>query len=134
MIERLRVEAPHLLPQADIVDAHTDLLGQIDRFAAYERVVLVDAILVPDENPASAGLVVLVEEASTETWPESSPGAHQLSPLLAVRLFRRLYPDAATRIYLVGLQTSKVSFGSGVLSAEAIAAGVRKVCELLALT
>jgi len=130
VIERLRLEPAGMLPQVDLVDAHADLLGQIDRFAAFEHVVLVDAILVGEGGIASTDLVVTLEEEHMEAWPEASPGVHQLSPLLAVRLFRRLYPDAATRIHLVGLQTSSVSSRSG-LAAEAVAAGVTKVRELL---
>ena len=137
VIQRLRREASNSPLQADLVDAHTDLLGQIDQFPAYERVVLVDAILDPEQKVGSAGQVVLLEEQTMRTWPETSSSAHQLAPILAVRLFRRLHPHAATQILLVGLCTDKAArgygadAGPGALSEQAVAAGAGKVRELL---
>lgn len=137
VIERLRLEAPGSLQDADLVDAHTDLLGQIDRFPAYEQVVLVDAILVPGERELHTGHVMLLDEETLQALSETSPSVHQLSPALAVKLFRRLHPHAATQIHLVGLYTSQASieFGTGeppgILGAEVISAGAGKVQELL---
>jgi hypothetical protein len=80
---------------------------------------------------------VLLNEETWSRWPEASPGAHQVSPLLAVRLFRQLYPEATTRILLVGLCVSKIELGNvtgtkaGGPSAESIAAGARMAHELL---
>jgi len=36
-------------------------------------------------------------------WPDRSPGAHAISPLVALKLFRILHPAASTRFSLVGL-------------------------------
>ena len=114
VVERLRSGVPNALPHAELVDAHTDLLGLIDRFTAYERVVLVDAILDPAEKLGSPGHVVLVDEESMVAWSEASPSAHQFSPLLAVRLFRSLNPSATTRICLVGLCVGRLALPSAV--------------------
>jgi hydrogenase maturation protease len=94
VVERLREAGG--LAGVELVDAHTDLLAHLPRFAEAEEVVLIDAVL--DER----GGVALVEEAEFSAWDDTSRGAHQISPLAAVKLFRRLHPDAATRIRLLG--------------------------------
>jgi len=133
----LRSGVPNALPHAELVDAHTDLLGLIDRFPAYERVVLVDAILDPAEKLGGPGSVVLVDEESMVAWPEASPSAHQFSPLLAVRLFRSLNPFATTRIFLVGLCVDRLALPSAAnagccaLNEEAVTTGAVMVRELL---
>ena len=137
VIERLLQENPASLQHADLADAHTDLLSRIDSFPAYERVVLIDAILDPDAKIGSAGRVVLLDEETLSLWPETSPSVHQLSPLLAPKLFRQLHPEATTRVLLVGLCESRIELGSGMgaqaggPSEESVAAGARMVHELL---
>lgn len=91
-------------PGADLVDAGTDLLAQIDAFASYDDVILVDAVL----DPARAGEVAVVEQDVLLEWPDSSPSCHDISPLVAVKLFRVLHPEAATRFTLVALFTDEV--------------------------
>jgi len=137
VIERLRRETPDSLRYADLADAHTDLLTQIARFPAYRRVVLVDAVIYPQECAGSAGNIVVLDEETIQAWPETSPSVHQLSPLLAIKLFRCLNPHAATQILLLGLCTNGAELGSGMgaksgaLSEETVAAGVEKARELL---
>ena len=136
-MERLRSRDPELPVEADLIDARTDLLGLIDRFPSYGRVVLVDAVLDPEGKLGKAGAIVVQEEAALQSWPEDSPSLHQISPLLAIRLFRRLCPGAATRIHLVGLCTDAVAMpspaGSGrrALSDAAVTAGAAAVLGLL---
>jgi len=137
VIERLLEENPAVLQHAEVSDAHTDLLGRIDRFPAFELVVLIDAILDPDAKIGEAGRIVVLGEETLHLLPESSPSAHQISPLLAVKLFRQLHPEATTRILLVGLLASGIRLGSeigpeaGALREESVAEGVRRVLELL---
>ncbi len=137
VIEYLRLEVPDLPPQVDLVDVHTDLISQIERFPEYEQVVLVDALLIPEDHETGSGQILLLEERSMLAWPETSASAHQLSPLMAVRLFRLLYPHAPTQIHLVALNTKRISFGPGtgktpgILTAEIIDAAARTVRELV---
>jgi hypothetical protein len=82
----------------DIIDANTDLLLYIDRFVERERVVLVDAVLAdpdgveggpwPDPEHNRVGIF---EEEVFSTWNDRSSGAHELSPLMAVKLFRLMH-------------------------------------------
>ncbi len=137
VIERLLKENPASRQHADLADAHTDLLSRIDSFPAYGRVVLIDVILDPDAKIGSAGSVVLLDEETLSLWRDTSPSVHQLSPLLAVRLFRQLHPEAATRIFLVGLCENRIEIGKGMNvqpgapTQESVAAGAIKVLEML---
>jgi hydrogenase maturation protease len=90
-------------PGASLVDAHTDLLNHIEDFAKYDSVLLVDAILDPDNKIGHPGQVVVLRESEFLSWSETSPSVHQMSPLVAIRLYRQLYPNTQTRIFLVGL-------------------------------
>jgi hypothetical protein len=42
-----------------------------------------------------------VKEEEFSGWDHTSVGAHQVSPLAAIKLFRRLHPEASTRVRLV---------------------------------
>jgi hydrogenase maturation protease len=113
---------------ADLVDAHTDLLGQIDRFRDYPLVVLIDAVL----GASPVGAVSLFEEADLARWPDASPGVHQISPLLAVRLFRTLHPKAETTcVVLVGLGVDRVERGAEGVEPRAVSAAVHMVRRLV---
>jgi hydrogenase maturation protease len=79
----------------ELVDAHTDLLGHLHRFVEADEVVLVDVVL------GGAGEVAVVKEEEFSGWDHTSVGAHQVSPLAAIKLFRRLHPEASTRVRLV---------------------------------
>ncbi|MGD0309892.1 MAG: hydrogenase maturation protease [Acidobacteriota bacterium] len=137
VIECLRREDSGSVRSADLIDAHTDLLGQIESFPAYARVVLVDAILDPGARVGNPGEVVLVDEDTLVAWPEASTGIHQLSPVLAVKLFRSLHPHVATQILLVGLCTDGSVLGPatgaepGAFGEQAVAQGAERIRELL---
>lgn len=88
----------------DVVDAGTDLLAHLESFAAYDEVILVDALL----DPARAGEIAVIEQEALLQYPDASPGCHDISPLVALKLFRALHPDAATRFTLVALCTASV--------------------------
>jgi hydrogenase maturation protease len=79
----------------ELVDAHTDLLAHLHRFVEADEVVLVDAVLGGHDG------VALVGEDEFSGWDHSSVGAHQVSPLAVIKLFRRLHPEASTRVRLV---------------------------------
>jgi len=109
-----------------LLDAHTDLLGQIDTFLAYDDVVLVDAVM----GAGRAGNVAVFDERTFSSWPDSAASCHHLSPLLAVKLFRTLYPQAPTRLALVGFCTEEVTVGQG-LPETAVTSGVEAITRLL---
>ena len=120
-----RLRRTRALPDTvDLVDAHTDLLAHLDRFADYDRVVLVDAVL----DSGRAGVAVFDEDALAR-WDERAPGCHSLSPLVAVKLFRQLYPASRTRIQLVALCVDAIRLGAGV-AADSIDAGAQAVIGL----
>jgi hydrogenase maturation protease len=98
-------DLPSVAGRADLLDAHTDLLAHVEELAACERVILVDVVV----GPGQPGHVAVYDEASFRGWPDASTSAHQMSPLMAVRLFRRLHPQAATRILLVALSVDALS-------------------------
>ena len=122
--ERLR-RGGGLPDGVDLVDAHTDLLAHLDRLAQYDHVVLVDAVL-----GGQHGQVTVVDEDTLARWDERSPGAHSISPLVAVKLFRQLRPDSRTRITLVAFCVDEIRSGAGVPD-EAVAAGAREVVRLV---
>jgi hydrogenase maturation protease len=125
VIEWLR-RKPDLPPAVELVDAHTDLLAHLETFGAYDEVVLVDAVI----GVGPCGDVAVVDEETFTRWSETSPSCHQISPLLAVKLFRALQPHSATRITLVALQADVVRAGPGVAT-SVVAAGGEAVVGLL---
>ncbi len=120
VIERLGKTGIGNLPDVSLVDAGTDLLNHIESFAEYDRVVLIDAILDPEGRLGVPGLVQVLEENAFLSWPETSEGVHQMSPLLGVKLFRTLHPEALTRFFLVGLFVDQISHSTRYLSEERI--------------
>ncbi len=115
------------LAAVDVENADTDLLGRIDTLAAYDHVILVDAVLGLSEERH----VTVIAEDDLAAWPHSSSGCHHLSPLLALRLFRQLYPGARTRVTLVALGTGRIS-PHDTLPPAIVEAGVHAVRRLLA--
>lgn len=129
VLERIRA-APGL-PEVDLLDAHTDLLGHIDRFASYPLVIIVDALLDPAGKVAPEGEVVTLEEATVLLLPDAAPPSiHQISAVMALKLFRQLHADTPTRIVLVVYCTHQVSF-SGSLNEEIIEQAANKVLRLI---
>jgi hydrogenase maturation protease len=108
VLERLRA-AGTIIEGVTLVDAGTDLLNQIESFAGYDRVVLIDAVLDPEGKLGSPGRIARLEEQTFLSWSEAAQGVHQLSPVMGIKLFRTLYPDAATRIFLIGLFIDRLS-------------------------
>jgi len=125
VIEMLR-QRPDLPAAVDLVDAHTDLLAQVETLASYDEVVLVDVVI----GAGHPGDVEVVDEETFMRWPETSPSCHQISPLLAVKLFRALQPQAATRITLVALHADVVRALPGVAT-SAVAAGGEAVVGIV---
>jgi hydrogenase maturation protease len=114
-------------PDFDSKDDPTDLLGIIDNFADYDRVLLIDAILDPERKLGRTGQVAVLDEDAFLSWPKSSQGVHQMSPLLAVRLFRKLYPQAQTEIILAGLLVDHLK----TVPVYATDAAIREAFEIL---
>ena len=125
VVESLR-GAADLPSSVRLIDAHTDLLAYIDQFAQYDRVILVDAVISPSE-----GGVATCDERAFSGWDDSSPGAHELSPLMAVKLFRRLGPSQGPEITLVAHLILEDDFRRPPTNSE-IAAGVAAVRALIA--
>lgn len=114
-------------PPAGVVllHAHTDLLSCLDQFSGYDEVIIVDAVL--GDPPRR---VVIVSEETFGSWETRSTGAHAVSPVAAVLLFRQLYAAASTRISLVALIVDERSFGAAV-TADEIDAGAMAVLRLI---
>jgi hydrogenase maturation protease len=112
------------LDGVELVDTHTDLLAQLHRFAEADEVVLVDAVLDNRDG------VALVDEEEFSGWDDTSRGAHQISPLAAVKLFRRLHPEATARIRLIAHFVREEDFGREPREA-AVRAAVALLKELL---
>ena len=130
VLERLRQHGLELLPHVSVADGHTDLLSQIEKFSEYDRVVIVDAILDPNGAQGQPGRIAVVDEETFRSWPETSPSIHQMSPLLAVKLFRGLYPASQTRITLVGFLVDQIRHESSCLTDSLIKEGADAVRAL----
>jgi hypothetical protein len=107
-------------------EAGTDLLGEIESFAAHDEVVLVDAVV----GLAGARRVAVIDERAFLQWPDTSPGSHTVSPLLAVKLFRTLHPGARTRFRLVALHAAGLDRRQP-LTASVVADGVTALAGVL---
>ena len=122
---RRRTDLPR---DVDLVDAHTDLLAHIVRFEACDLVVLVDAVLGADGE----GVAVIGEDIFAQ-WEDRSIGAHQLSAIGAVKLFRTLHPETRRHfpvIKLVACFVREDRFGQGAGAAD-VTAGAEAVRRVL---
>jgi hydrogenase maturation protease len=132
VLEFLSQHARDLEPDCTLIDAHTDLLNHIEDFLEYDRVILIDTVLDLEGKLGKPGRILVRGEEAFRCWPEESHGAHQMSPLLAVKLFRSLHPDAQTRITLVGLLVDQVAheprYATGSRIEEAAAAVQSLLC------
>lgn len=131
VMERLRSAAEGFPTGVSLVDAGTDLLNHIESFAEYDRVVLMDAVLDPEGKLGRPGRVVALDEESLQSWSEVSEGVHQMSPLLGVKLFRVLHPEAQTRIHIIGLCVNRISHSPLYMTDERIEEAVSAVRALL---
>lgn len=124
VVESLRGAAD--LPRSvRLVDAHTDLLAYIDQFGQYDRVILVDAVI-----SKTGGGVTIYDEKTFLGWDDSSPGAHELSPLMAVKLFRQLGQSPGPAITLVAHVIHDDDFPRPPTDSE-VSAGVTAVRRVL---
>lgn len=120
-----RLNAAGDLPSGvELIQAGTDLLALIDRFDAYDLVVLVDAVLGSERRE-----VRVIPEEEFGAWTPHAISAHQASPLVAMGLYRTLQSASTTRVVLVGLLVSEAGFGEEVRphDVEAGAGAVRRV-------
>jgi hydrogenase maturation protease len=131
VLDLLHQNHTELPPDVLLEDAHTDLLNQIDTFAECDRVVLIDAILDPEGKKGKPGRVLVMAEDEFLSWPEASQSVHQVSPLLAVKLFRILHPAAQTQITLVGLIVDRIDQAPRYATAEIIKEGAAAVRALV---
>ncbi len=131
VLEKIGQDVLELAPSISRVYAHTDLLSQIESFPEYDRVLIIDAILDPDGKMGRPGQIVALNEEAFLSSPETSPSVHQTSPLLAIRLFRRLYPASQTRITLVGLVVDQIRQDPCHLTDESIMEGAEAVRALI---
>ncbi len=134
VLDRIARTEQGRLQDTDLLGADTDLMGWVEEFTKHSRLILVDAVLDPEGQFGAPGDVVVLEEESFTALPESSPGAHQISPLTAIKLFRTLYPEARTQITLVACCTDRISFRTSdddALADHIVEAGVRAVLSLL---
>ena len=131
VLERLRRPETPLPPGVTAVDAHTDLLNHLEDFAAYDEVVLVDAVLDPENKLGASGRVVVLREETFQPWTEASPGVHEMTPLLTVKLFRALYPQAETRFTLLGLAVDQLTSNTIYATEARIAEALDALLSLL---
>ncbi|MBN1570736.1 MAG: hydrogenase maturation protease [Acidobacteria bacterium] len=109
VLDFLRHEGMESMPDVALVDAHTDLLNHLEEFAEYDLILLIDAILDPDNKLGQPGRIVALREKEFLHWSEASSSVHQMSPMLAVKLFRQLYPENRSRIFLIGLVVDQLT-------------------------
>ena len=104
----------------EAIEAGTDLLRHTDRFAQYDSVVLVDAVV----GDGMRGIDTIPERTFAR-WDRRSRSAHELSAVGCVELFRTLQPpDKGGRpvIVLVALVTPEEDFGRAPTQPEIDAA------------
>jgi hydrogenase maturation protease len=120
------------LPQNVVLaDAGTDLLNHIEDFSSCDRVVLIDAVLDPEAKLGKPGSVLVLEENEFSSWPEASPGVHQITPLLGVKLFRNLHPEAQTKLFLVALLVDQLKHQPHYATEAVIAQSATTLREIL---
>jgi hydrogenase maturation protease len=114
VLAKLRAERAEFLRDTAFITAYDDLLGCIDQFSQYDQVVLIDTVLDTSELIGASGCCVLLDERQLMGWSADSPSVHQVSPLMAIKLFRQFQPDAKTLISLVALCTDKIQMQSSL--------------------
>jgi hydrogenase maturation protease len=137
VLELLVRNPPAPPAEVTLVDAHTDLLNHIEDFSAHECVLLIDAILDPESKLGPCGRIAVFEEEQFRSWPDASPGVHQMSPLMAVKLFRSLHPETLTKIALIGLLADRIGHAPVYATDERIqeaAAVVRNIIRSLPMS
>ncbi len=126
VIDVLR-RCPGLAETADLRDAGPDLPALVETFAGYDVVILVGAL----EGEGRPGEVVELDEPTAMSLGPAAPADRESPPLVALTGFRRLHPEASTRLAVVGWRTD----GSGERAAapvEAVADAVATIADRLA--
>jgi hydrogenase maturation protease len=131
VLERLAQGGVAPAPNITVRNAGTDLLNHIESFLDYDQVVLIDAVLDPEGKLSPPGRVELLEEGSFQLWSEQSQGVHQISPLLGIKLFRTLHPEAQVKICLVGLVVDRLTHDPIYMTDDTIAAAVKTIIKFL---
>ena len=131
VIGQLQKDRPKYMAGVSVVEAHTDLLNHIEDFSEYDCVVLVDAVLDPEKKLGEPGAVVTLDEEALQSFSEESHSVHQMSPLLAVKLFRTLHPEAQTQIFLIGLLVDQITHDLRYATAERIAEAAAGIHRML---
>ncbi len=116
-----------LPPDTTCINAGTDLLNEIESFLEYDHVVLIDAVLDPDGKLGPPGRIEIIEEESFLSWSEHSQGVHQISPLLGIKLFRTLHPEAQVKIHLLGLIVDQLTHFPIYLTEGKVAEAVKVI-------
>jgi hydrogenase maturation protease len=129
VLERLAQRGIGPAPNLTFIDAGTDLLNYIESFVDYDHVVLIDAVLDPEGKLGLPGRVEILAEESFLSWSDKSQGAHQISPLLGVKLFRTLHPEARVQFHLVGLFVDQLSHYPIYLTDEIIEEAVTAIIK-----
>jgi len=131
VVELLSQNLTGLPPGTLVEDAGTDLLNRLEDFARFSRVVLIDAVLDSPARLGPPGRIALFREEEILAWPEDSPGAHQITPLLAIKLFRVLCPEERTRFSLIGLLVDRITQDRRYATEAAIRAAADAVLSIL---
>jgi hydrogenase maturation protease len=118
-------------PGISLIDAHTDLLNHLESFAGYDRVLLIDTILDPEKRLGQSGQIVALKEEEFLLWSETSQSVHQMSPLLAVKLFHQLYPESKTPVTLIGILVDQLTRAPHYATADRIREAAAKIQNLL---
>jgi len=121
-------EDPLVRRSAGLLDAQTDLVGQVDTLAAHERVILLDCVA---GSGFEDGRIMVFSEEEIRHWARRSTGCHHLAPLETVDLLRTLFPDAGTRIDLVALCIDRLTWTPCWSVPTAAAEAVERVKDLL---
>lgn len=130
VLERLARD-PRVVESADLCDAGTDLLGQLERMSVRARVVLIDACL--DRSEPGGRVSTLSEAEMLAAARRTAPGAHSGAPVETLALYRLLYPGATGRIDWVLWHTPELRVGSGLSAPDAAERGAEAVREILGL-
>ncbi len=131
VLELLHKNRIELSPGISLADAHTDLLNHIESFSEYDHIVLIDAVLDPEGKLGEPGRILTVSEEAFLSWPETSQSVHQMSPLLAIKLFRVMHPAAQTQITLVGLLVDRIDMVPHYVTPESVQKGAAAIQALI---
>lgn len=127
VIDALAAEG-NLPPGVELLDAHTDLIAHLHRFAACDQAILIDTVL----HDTTLGVAVF-DEPTFSSWDVGSTGAHGMSAVMAVRMFRTLQKKGTPprpRITLVAYQVTEPDFATPPSDAV-IGSAVEAVRQLL---